>query len=293
MAYGLLAVEDRALAGQGRDAFGNTHEKSTMPDRDSKPKPLGVRPEVGYPRLADHRCQRCGFLKNVLLSVGALSMGAGKALLVGCTESHGPRPENDNGLAAGAGSGSPYPQLNVSGGLPEPYYPGPPENPPPTDGGVTVQPPEKPETLPADAGTDAAPPEVDPEWPLDGDVVSPEYHTVRLPASGFRSTLINAEEDLTYAVSFITYDAGLAEFYREIAEDPNQWIAYDHISRVLNGYGCNSLNVGLAEPDIASVLEEHYRAQSVVQNAVIESLSLLVESCLFMPLGGGLPSPDY
>ncbi len=265
-----------------------------MPDKDSRPKPLNARPEAGYPRLVDHRYERRSFLKKILLSVGVLSIGGGKSLLVGCAESHAPRPANDNHLYTAGAGGSFEPPLNLGGRGPEPQYPDPYDPPPASDAGVDARRLGQTDAGPADAGRDAAPPKVDPEWPLAGEMVEPEFHAVRLPAEGFRYLYLGMDGELKFGISFITYDAGLADFYRRIGEDPAaESELFTLVNRLLYEYTCDTLDVGRVEVDLVPLLEEYYREQTGVQGATIEIASLEVDSCRFMPMGGGLPAPDY
>jgi len=273
--------------------------------RKSKPEPLISCPEVDYPRLDEFIYERRCFLRQFFL--GTLSAGLGAGFAGGCAKSHSKRDTEQN--AGNGGTSDPYPYdpenpdgavpypLNpdsdyqppmTSGAMVEPDYPEPPE-PQPYDAAVTIPPEPTPDASVAkDAGAPIDPDEEDAGWQIAGDIATPEYHMVNLPSNGNDYTILGVDEELYYSVTFITYDESLAEYFRQTESD-----ALILIRNALSTTNCGKLDLGEMEPQIKLLLEAHYEEQSGRKGVMIESLTLLVDSCFAMPLAGGMPEPQY
>lgn len=275
-----------------------------MTSRKSKPEPLTSYPEVTYPRLDEYMYERRGFLRQFFL--GTLSAGLGAGFIAGCAKSYSTRDVDRKLGNAGTGDSYSYdpesPDSAVdytknadpdnqppmtSGAMVEPDYPEPPE-PPPYDAAVTIPPEPTTDAATNDTGGRFDPNEEDAGWQIAGDIATPEYHMVNLPSDGNDYSNLGVDEQLSYSVTFITYDESLAEFFRQTESE-----SMVLIRNILSTTSCGTLDSGEMETQIQLMLEEYYAEQSGRTGVVIESLTLLIDSCVVMPLPGGMSDPQY
>ncbi len=230
------------------------------------PKPVQKREaaDAGYPTLKEYRCERRGFLKQIVCK--GLGLGLAGGFLASCFQDNGGRI----GLVAGADSHG-VDTTGVDASVSPDTY----KQPDPWVGLDTNMPPNPPDP---------------PELPYGGGapyVPDPVY--VRLPLEGFAGVYIKADGYLMFAVSCYTYEPYLAEYYEGHIET-----TLDALRVVLAEYTCEELNTEwlTLRGELEQALLDAYDGP---QDApLVEGLSLEIDYCETMdPIDGDMDEPKY
>lgn len=128
---------------------------------------------------------------------------------------------------------------------------------------------------------------------ITGQAPERDLHEVRLPGEGFVSAYMRYDEYLRYAVTFTTYSAPLADYYRAAEEEGTEVL-----SAKLFEFEC----AAMTDPDrlpgvrvaLVEALENNFASHVTDDGPRIHSLELIVESCEYVGTpDGGVSMPDF
>ena len=225
--------------------------------------------DAGYPTLEEFNCGRRSFLKKI--AVGALSLGVGTTMVSACSDAFrgNAAPPDDTGyIPPDTRSDTEAPDVFEETNIPRVDT---------WQNEVDIQ----PETTVEEE-----------DIPMPGGMPEPDYYNVRLPSTGFTQAYLSYGDYLSFAVSFVTYDAALAAYCRDAQGD-----GIDAITPLLSEATCESIEHGetlvALQDSIKVALEQHFQDE-FGGHGRIESLNLVVDFCEYWgEIDGDAPAPDY
>ncbi|MBW2263047.1 MAG: twin-arginine translocation signal domain-containing protein [Deltaproteobacteria bacterium] len=114
-------------------------------------------------------------------------------------------------------------------------------------------------------------------------------HTVRLPGEGFASAYISFDNYLRYSVTITTYNEALAVYFRSPESE-----GLTVMAMALSATTCEDYDgpLGSIEAALQAALEEHYFDLFADEGPGLETVQLLVETCEFAAMDGGMEEPS-